>query len=158
MLNAPSALEMEALAPDFRAVQMQLVFFLSDNSRFFEADQLLQEIGAWWESDPQTVHKYDVLYSVWLMAEGKTFYGLQRYRDAQPYFLQYYGLVKATAGLSHSTTTSALYWLKENTLKLEGFSASNDTRLLVKVEEEYNDSWDLARSFKQEGTEERPLG
>lgn len=158
MLNASSVREMEALAPDFRAVQMQLVFFLSDNYRFFEADQLLQEIGAWWESDPQNAQKYDVLYSVWLMAKGKTFYGLQRYRDAQPYFLEYYGLVKATAGLSHSTTTSALYWLKENTLRLEGVSTTKDTRLLVKVEEEYNDSWDMARSFKQDITEERPLG
>ncbi|KAK8071158.1 hypothetical protein PG997_011361 [Apiospora hydei] len=139
-------------------VQMQLVFFLSDNGRFFEADQLLQEIGLWWESNPQNAQKYAVLYSVWLMAKGKTFYGLQRYRDAQPYFLEYYKLVKATAGLSHSTATSALYWLKENTLKLESVSATNEARLLVKVEEEYNDSWGMARIDKQEATEERPMG
>ncbi|KAK7973072.1 hypothetical protein PG996_007300 [Apiospora saccharicola] len=158
MLNASSVTEMETLAPDFRAVQMQLVFFLSDNCRFYEADQLLQEIGSWWDSNPQNAQKYAVLYSVWLMAKGKTFYGLQRYMDAQPYFLEYYGLVKVNAGLSHSTTTSALYWLKENTLKLESVSATDDTKLLVKVEEEYNDSWDMARVVKHETTEERPLG
>ncbi|KAK8073569.1 hypothetical protein PG994_004468 [Apiospora phragmitis] len=158
MLLASSLVEMESLAPDFRAVQMQLVFFLSDNCRFFEADQLLQEIGAWWESNPQNAQKYAVLYSVWLMAKGKIFYGLQRYKDAQPYFLEYYELVKATAGLSHSTATSALYWLKENTLKLEIVSATNDTELLVKVEEEYNDSWDMARIVKHEPIAERPVG
>ncbi|KAK8024318.1 hypothetical protein PG993_012384 [Apiospora rasikravindrae] len=158
MLNASSLAEMESLAPDFRAVQMQLVFFLSDNGRFFEADQLLQEIGLWWESNPQITQKYAVLYSVWMMAKGKTFYGLQRYRDAQPFFLEYYELVKATAGLNHSTATSALYWLKENTLKLESVSATNEARLLVKVEEEYNDSWDRARIVEQEATEERPMG
>ncbi|KAK7946824.1 uncharacterized protein PG986_011145 [Apiospora aurea] len=158
MLNASSLTEMDSLAPDFRAVQMQLVFFLSDNGQFFEADQLLQEIGLWWESNPQNAQKYAVLYSVWLMAKGKTFYGLQRYSDAQPYFLEYYKLVKATAGLSHSTATSALYWLKENTLKLESVSATNEARLLVKVEEEYNDSWGMARIVKPEATEERSMG
>ncbi|KAK8877457.1 Clr5 domain-containing protein [Apiospora arundinis] len=158
MLHASSPAEMESLAPDFRAVQMQLVFFLSDNGRFFEADQLLQEIGLWWQSDPQNAQKYAVLYSVWVMAKGKIFHGLQRYTEAQPYFLEYYGIVKTTAGPSHSTTTSALYWLKENTLKLKSTSATNDTELLVKVEEEYNDSWDMARIIKQEEMEERPQG
>ncbi|KAK8099089.1 Clr5 domain-containing protein [Apiospora kogelbergensis] len=154
MISAPSLAEMESLAPDFRAVQMQLVFFLSDNCRFFEADQLLQEIGLWWESDPNHSQKYAVLYSVWVMAKGKIFYGLQRYKEAQPYFLEYYNIVKTTAGLSHSTTTSALYWLKENTLKLETTSATNDTALLVKIVEEYKDSWVMARIIKQEDIEE----